>query len=66
MNCYFRCAECLEPCQDVERDFGIGAYEFWGATGSDSNVQLVSDCCDGDLLNPEEYLELLGEMEEDK
>jgi hypothetical protein len=52
---YF-CSECHKPCEGVERDFGIGAYEFWGATGSDHNWLEVSECCDGDLLDeiPEE------------
>lgn len=52
------CSECLEPCKSVERNFGIGGYEFWGATGSDDNWQEVSKCCDGDLLTEEELQEL--------
>jgi hypothetical protein len=31
-------------------DFGIGAYEYWGAKGVDRNVQWVSTCCDATLL----------------
>ena len=64
-NLYYHCSECLKPCKDVQRDFGIGAYEYWGASGSDSNWQWVSACCDGDLLNPEQYDEVIGEMEKD-
>jgi len=58
---YYVCSECRQPCRDVERDFGIGAYEYWGARGVDTNLQLVSECCDGDLLTPEEFEELLSE-----
>jgi len=46
---YF-CSECHKPCKDVVRDFGIGAYDFWGATGSDHDWRNVSECCYGDLL----------------
>lgn len=62
---YYICSECRKPCNDVERDFGIGAYEFWGAGGVDSNIQSVSECCDGDLWTPEMYAEVLGEETED-
>lgn len=61
MSKYYRCAECRQLCRDVERDFGIGRYEYWGATGTDVNLQTVSECCDGDLLTPEQYAELLAE-----
>jgi hypothetical protein len=56
MSKQYFCSECLQPCDGVERDFGIGAYEFWGAAGSNHNWQEVSECCDGDLLEelPEE------------
>ena len=43
------CEECGQPCETHVVDFGIGHYEYWGATGTDTNKQLVSKCCDGDL-----------------
>jgi hypothetical protein len=49
MSYKFYCSECRKECQAVERDFGIGGYEFWGARGNDTNIQTVSECCDGDL-----------------
>lgn len=58
---YYYCSECRKSCEDVERDFGVGAYEFWGATGVDSHVMRVSACCDGDLLTAEELEELIAE-----
>lgn len=61
MSKYYTCSECRKPCNAVERDFGIGGYEFWGARGCDVNLQTVSDCCDGDPLTPEEYAEMLTE-----
>lgn len=63
---YYRCAECRQPCRDVKRDFGIGAYEYWGARAVDTNIQTVSHCCDGDLLTPEEYATLLAEEAADE
>lgn len=58
---YYYCSECRQLCHDVERDFGVGTYEYWGATGVDSRVARVSECCDGDLLTPEEFEELIAE-----
>jgi len=52
------CSECKKPCKEARRNFGIGAYEFWGATGSQDNWRCVSHCCDGDLLTKEEIDEL--------
>ena len=66
MGKYYTCSECRELCDDVERDFGIGAYEYWGATGTNSNMQRVSACCDGDLLTPEEFEELIAEEQPDE
>jgi len=47
---YF-CSHCGKPCHAVDRDFGYGANEYWGSTSFDSNIQTVSECCDGDLLD---------------
>ena len=47
---YF-CANCGKPCYAVDRDFGYGQTEYWGSVSSDSNIQTVSECCDGDLLD---------------
>lgn len=63
-NLYYRCSECREPCEDVERDFGIGRYEYWGAMCVDTDIHVVSDCCDGELLDPEQYGALLEEEAE--
>ena len=51
------CGECAQECDAVERDFGIGAYEFWGARGCHTNIQTVSDCCDGDVYSDPELEE---------
>lgn len=53
----FFCSECHKPCAGEEVDFGIGPYEFWGATGVDSCVMEVSECCMGDLLDELEEAE---------
>lgn len=50
------CLTCKNPSKLVQRDFGIGVYECWGATGEDSRFMWVSQCCDGDCVeNLEEY-----------
>lgn len=43
------CRACREECQVVEIDLGIGAYEYWGATGVDSHVVRASNCCEADF-----------------
>lgn len=45
------CGHCGEAAEPVQRDFGIGAYEAWGATGFDRNVQTVSRCCEATLYS---------------
>jgi hypothetical protein len=62
-NYYFYCSECRQLCNDVERDFGIGSYEFWGSSGCDSDVQAVSECCDGDLIAPDEFQDWLAQVD---
>lgn len=51
------CSECGKACKEVKRNFGIGAYEYWGATGSQDNWQWVSHCCDGDVVASLDELE---------
>jgi len=40
------CPECGQECIGVWVDFGIGAYEYWGATGFDSQKEFVTQCCE--------------------
>lgn len=44
------CSACGEVAEGTSVDFGIGAYEYWGAGGVDRNVQWVSHCCEATLL----------------
>ena len=44
------CSECRKFCDSVQRDFGYGMTEYWGAVSSHENLQWVSKCCDGDLI----------------
>jgi hypothetical protein len=44
------CSECRKPCVKIRRDYGIGSYEYWGATGVHHNWQTVSECCEEDVL----------------
>ena len=45
------CSSCGEVATGRSADFGIGAYEYWGAKCVDRNVQWVSTCCDATLLD---------------
>lgn len=42
------CVACGEPCEVEEVDFGIGAYEYWGAPGFHTDIHPVSACCEAD------------------
>jgi len=44
-----RCKSCEKECREVQRDFGIGPYEYWGIPGNDVRLEWVSNCCDGDV-----------------
>lgn len=50
------CQACGEPCTSVTQDYGIGAYECWGARGNDVQLVEVSPCCETEVLSdkPEE------------
>lgn len=45
------CTGCGEDCHLVEADFGIGRYEYWGATGYDSRKVVVSHCCEAEWID---------------
>lgn len=47
------CSECLEPCQPVQCDDGIGWNEFWGSVAFDSRPYIGSSCCSAECLDPE-------------
>ena len=49
------CTACGDPCEVVTVDFGIGAYEYWGAPGFDSQPAEVSQCCEADYDTLEDY-----------
>lgn len=48
------CGECKQECEGEWLDFGIGSYEFWGATGVDIQMGYVSKCCGGDVFQDKE------------
>ena len=48
----FRCTHCGEECEAEYVDNGIGAYEYWGAPGRHTQIDLKSVCCGKDV---EEY-----------
>lgn len=43
------CTRCGMAANEVTRDFGIGAYEFWGSREVHRDVRTVSECCEDDL-----------------
>lgn len=44
------CAACGQPAELIEVDFGIGPYEFWGATGVHVDIQTVTECCESNTV----------------
>ena len=50
------CSYCNQECEVEVVDEGIGAYEYWGATGVDVRLVEVSSCCGEDVTDepPEE------------
>lgn len=61
------CKACGEPCNVVLIDFGIGSYEFWGAQGTDIQIEAVSDCCEDTVVdddNKEITVQMVKEEEQ--
>jgi hypothetical protein len=48
------CSACHRECQEITVDFGIGAYEYWGAPGWDSRPADVSNCCEAPCVTEDE------------
>ena len=40
------CEACGKEANFKIEDFGIGAYEFWGAKGTHHDYQWISECCE--------------------
>lgn len=40
------CDGCGQPAEEVEVDYGIGAYEYWGSRGFHRDVRTVTRCCE--------------------
>jgi len=47
---YAYCSECGAKCLGVARDYGVGAFECRGERGVDSDIHIVSPCCEADLV----------------
>jgi hypothetical protein len=45
----FTCRKCGEPATADWQDTGIGAYEYWGARGVDTRMELLSNCCGAEV-----------------
>ena len=41
----FRCSACEEICEIDFVDNGIGPYEYWGAPGRHTQIDIESRCC---------------------
>lgn len=44
------CEACGRPAEEMRVDYGIGAYEYWGANGVHRDIQIVSECCEAGLV----------------
>ena len=49
-----KCEACLKQCRMITVDFGIGAYEYWGAPGFDVQLADVSDCCEAECIDEDD------------
>lgn len=49
---YGYCPECECNVHSVRRDFGIGAYEYWGSREVHRDLRDVCPTCEGDLDAP--------------
>lgn len=47
--CSVYCQECGLSCSTHSEDHGIGGYDYCGATGFDSRIVEVSDCCGAEV-----------------
>jgi hypothetical protein len=54
MTILLYCATCGKPCDWKRVDCGIGPYEFWGQKCIDTNVQVLSECCEDDIFTDPE------------
>ncbi len=45
------CESCGEFCSPVPVDCGIGPYEYWGATGIHKDIQMLSPCCEAEVVD---------------
>lgn len=50
------CSCCHKPTIGVTVDYGIGEYEYWGRVEVHHDYEVVSACCEEELLDfdPEE------------
>jgi len=44
------CDCCGEACTAQPIDVGIGPYEYWGARGNHVDIQLLSPCCEAEVV----------------
>jgi hypothetical protein len=47
---YGICEDCWQECQIVSVDYGIGAYEYWGAKGVHHDYGAGSSCCEAEVF----------------
>lgn len=43
------CSQCGDVTEGYFTDLGIGAYEYWGSKGVDTDIRFVSRCCDASM-----------------
>ena len=58
------CAGCMKACDTKVVDFGIGPYDAGGATGIDEQLELVSECCEEELVSFSDWEEAYDWIEE--
>ena len=49
------CPQCDKRVSANFEDFGIGAYEYWGAKGVDTDIRAICPECESELDDVECY-----------
>ena len=60
------CTGCNCWTELTYTDVGIGPYEFWGMPGNDTQIVLVTKCCEGDAYRDSPLCSLCEDADVDE
>lgn len=59
------CSDCSKESTAKVVDNGIGSYEYWGANCVDTQLEVVSECCEAECSDLSGNLLSMSDMKED-